>query len=125
MIKDKETLFLYLVDQFPDFKKNWNSEENYNVFEDGSFSSSGLCAEFSQYYIDEFNSIDRRKLEGLFSSIEMVLGNSGLDNQLLDLASSLKSCFLENISQTEAGEASKEFMGKATRCFFDDWHVYP
>lgn len=125
MIKDKETLFSYLVDQFPSFKAQWESEDNYNIFEDGSFSSAGLCAEFSQYYIDEFSSIDRQKLEGLFSSIEVVLGNSGLENELLELANSLKSCFLENISQTEAGETSKGFMGEATRRFFDDWHVYP
>lgn len=125
MIKNKENLFSYLVNLFPKFEERWASEDNYNVFEDGSYSTSGLCAEFSQFYIDEFKSIARPKSIDLFNTIEAVLSKSEPGNNFWELANSLKSCFLENISQTEAGELSKGFMGEATREFFDQWHVYP
>lgn len=125
MIKDKETLFTYLVDQFPNFKAQWDSEDNYSRLEDGSFTSAGLCAEFSQYYIDEFSTIELKKMTNLFGLIEEVLSNPRLENELLDLSYSLKGCFLENISRTEAGERSKGLMGEFTRRFFDDWHIYP
>ena len=125
MINGKENLFSYLIIEFPGFKKQWESEDNYNINEDGSYTTAGLCAEFSQFYIDAFDLIDKQHKEKLFSEIEFVLTKPRVGDDLLELTSSIKSCFLENISRTEAGEASKTYMGNATRQFFDRWHVYP
>lgn len=61
MIKDKETLLSYFIKSFPDFREQWESENNYNITEDGTFTVAGLCAEFSQYYIDEYSLIDQRQ----------------------------------------------------------------
>lgn len=125
MINDKEALFAYLVDHFPEFNKQWESEDNYNISDNGSFTAAGLCAEFSQYYIDEFGSIDQRCKESLFRMIEWLLSEAKEGGELVGLSNCIKSCFLENISQTEAGEISKVLMGSVTRSFFDEWHVYP
>ena len=125
MIKDKETLLSYFIKSFPNFREQWESENNYNVTEDGIFTLEGLCAEFSQYYIDNYSFIEQREETKLFEIIEDILNSSKSNRDLLDLSHSLKSCFLENISQTEAGDLSKSDMGKETRKFFDEWHVYP
>lgn len=122
MTSEKEFLFSYLIENFSGFKMQWESEDNYNISDDGTFTVAGLCAEFSQYYIDEFGTIRQQHKEHLFNKIEELLSNSGPRD---DLSNCLKSCFIENISQTEAGELSKGFMGNKTRAFFDEWHVYP
>ena len=57
--------------------------------------------------------------------IERLLGEAKAGGSLVGLSDCIKSCFLENISQTEAGEISKVFMGSDTRSFFDEWHIYP
>lgn len=123
MINDKDSLFLYLMERFPDFNRVWKSEDNYNVLDDGSFTAAGLCAEFSQYYIDTFNLIDRKCKENLFEAIECILDEAEKNIELVDFSHCIKSCFIENISQTDAGEFSKVFMGPITRKFFDEWHI--
>ncbi|WP_330962011.1 hypothetical protein [Photobacterium sp. 53610] len=127
MISGKYNLYNYLISLFPTFKQYWSSDDNYNLKEDGSFDLSGLCAEFSQYYIDEFQLLGEGEKKMLFDTIEAILANDNAigDECSIVMANCLKSCFIENISQTEAGENSKELMGKLTREVFNQWHIYP
>ncbi|KKD57842.1 hypothetical protein RN22_24250 [Grimontia sp. AD028] len=122
-MNSEEKLYTYLVCQFPEFSHQWDSDENYNKFDDGTFTLCGLCAEFSQYYVDSFDSINRHMLVDFFDKIETILDSSDSEVAYLDLANPLKSCFLENIARTAAGEKSKPLMGNHTRRFFDEWHI--
>lgn len=125
MIDSKENLFELLINLFPAFKSWWEDDGNCNVLSDGGFAVAGLCAEFSQFYIEAFDEQAEANKEKLFFEIEELLVNAEVNADLNEIAGSLKVCFLENIAQTKAGEISKIFMGKLSRFFFDGWHVYP
>lgn len=49
-----------------EFSLWWASEENYNISDEGIFSMAGVCAEFSQFYIDSFDNISDSKRCSLF-----------------------------------------------------------
>ena len=125
MLSNKEELFTYIIESFSKFKLCWDSDDNCSVEEGGSYTTCGLCFELSFYYMENFNELNQDVCRNLFYEIEEVL--VGYENKKVnnDLADSLKGCFLENISQTKAGEESKKWMGKLSREFFDKWHVYP
>ncbi|MDO6708825.1 hypothetical protein [Photobacterium sp. 1_MG-2023] len=127
MISGEDNFYNYLISLFPTFKQYWSSDDNYNLKEDGSFDLSGLCAEFSQYYIDDFQLLGEDEKKIFFDMVESVLASDDVIEYecSIVMANCLKSCFIENISQTEAGENSKELMGKLTRDVFNQWHNYP
>ncbi|WP_144410274.1 hypothetical protein [Chromobacterium vaccinii] len=64
MIENKEALFEFLMGKFPSFKEQWTSEGNCNVEQDGGYTCAGLCAEFSQFFIDRFSEIDTARAVG-------------------------------------------------------------
>ena len=125
MIGNTKELYIYLKQQFPSFKEHWESYDNCFIEDDGSYTYGGMCAEFSHYYDDNFTSLDERGKKGFFSEIERELEVDKNEDVHSELSYAYKRFFLENISQTKAGEESKKWMGKLSREFFDKWHVYP
>lgn len=129
MIDSAEKLLANFIRFSPSFKEAWESDENYNIGENGTFNYHQVCAEYSTYFThqDAFKEVGRvdddwydtmsdRAMSELFSTIEDLLdGASDLDNALC-------ACFLENISQTKAGDYALQFMGKKSREFFLQWH---
>jgi hypothetical protein len=91
------------------------------IEDDGRFTPHGLCAEFSHFYCEhvaEFGSAEKAEL---FHIVETLVASDPDDQN--PLANALCTCFLENISCTEAGEASQPLMGPVSRAYFDHWHV--
>ena len=41
----------------PQFGKYWQSEDNYNVNDDGSFSFCGVCNEFAYYLLEDLKKV--------------------------------------------------------------------
>ncbi len=135
MVSSPEELKDYFLRLAPAFLSRWNSEENYNIEDDGTFTYCGVCNEFAHYFIDQARfkgksirriepewqeTIDDDKLVELFNFVEVVLNDS---NSTSSLCSSLKSCFLEDIAQTDSGEYAKKYMGNKSLEFFSKWHL--
>jgi len=135
------TFLQYLIDLAPPFQSVWESDDNYCVEDDGSYSFHGVCCEFSNYFIDQeahkyvvltdrdwTETISDNDLEKLFNWLECHLEEKetkdSLSNSFGLLSNAIFTCFLENISQTNAGEYAKKFMGNKAIIYFDKWHVY-
>lgn len=129
MIDSPEALLSHFIDFSPSFKGAWVSDENYNINEDGTFNYHQVCAEYSTYFIhqDAFKeasrfditwheTMDDPTMKNLFSLVEGKLDGAG------DIDNALCTCFLENISQTKAGDYALQFMGNKSREFFMQWH---
>lgn len=129
MIDSAEKLLSYFIQFSPGFKLEWESDRNYNIEDDGTFNYHQVCAEYSTYFThqDAFKeairfditwheSMGDKTMRDLFSMIEEHLNGTG------DLDNALCTCFLENISQTKAGEYALQFMGNKSREFFLQWH---
>ena len=121
MIKSKDEVYRYLLSLFPEFNDYWNQDDNCNVSLAGDYSLAGLFAEFSQYFMDEYDSFDLGNVAEFFNFVEMAIVRSKYDNEFFELSTSIGSCFIENISMTPAGEKSKNLMGNSTRHIFDSW----
>jgi len=134
-ITTPEDLKDYFYDLAPSFSLRWESVDNYNIEDDGCFTFCGVCNEFAHYFIDQKKfkgerqrriepdwqeTIEDSNLELLFCFIENVLAG---EERQSDLASSIRSCFLEDISQTPSGEYAKRFMGAVSLELFSKWHV--
>ena len=116
---NKEELLDFFISLFPGFEKAWKSEGN--VFcENDNFTSHGVCAEFSHYFKDNFESFSDENLKSLFQQIEeIVTGDAKNENETTN---ALYTCFLENIAQTEAGNSSEKYLGKKSREYFNHWN---
>lgn len=66
MIDNKNQLLNFLMELVSGFSLWWSSEENYNISDSGDFSMAGICAEFSQFYIDNFDKISDSERSSLF-----------------------------------------------------------
>ncbi|WP_163392226.1 hypothetical protein [Enterovibrio norvegicus] len=125
----------------PSFKTDWCSDDNYSVDDDGSYTFHGVCTEFSHYFIDQdahkYITLTDRKWKPSISNPDMKLLFDWLENHIQEvetkeslktpeglLSNAICTCFLENISQTNAGEYAKRFMGTRSREYFEHWHVY-
>ncbi|MDW6092477.1 hypothetical protein SBX64_07960 [Vibrio rhizosphaerae] len=133
MIDTPDELLKFFIYIAPSFIERWNSDDNYNIEDNGDFTFCGVCNEFAHFFIDQSQfrrspttikiepdwqeNIDVGKMVELFDFIEHSLTHS---NTLL--ANSLKSCFLEDIAQTAAGEYARSFMGEKSLNFFSQWH---
>ncbi|MCC6984723.1 MAG: hypothetical protein IT535_15785 [Bauldia sp.] len=91
--------------------------------EDGSLTPHGLCSELSHFYRAHPIDFGSPQIADFFRLVEAIVAADPNDTD--PLANALCTCFLENISSTEAGEASRPLMGPATRAFFDPWHGPP
>lgn len=125
MINLKEDLFEFLVNNFPCFIDQWNSIYNYNIMPDGSYSCAGLCAEFSHFYIENYDRFDLVVKKSIMGEFEYLLFRAESDPGLSDLAGSVRTCFFENIAQTLAGSEGRDIMGPLSKMYFDEWHVEP
>lgn len=137
MIKNEKDLLDFFILIVPSFLKEWNDGDNYNIEDDGTYTYCGVCMEFAQFFQDQksyrnpycllddtyHEDIPKHKMIFLFEVIENILSDKVL--QFGDIGGSVRSCFLENIAQTAAGEYAKQFMGEKSREYFDQWHVYP
>lgn len=105
---------------FPEFGEAF--ADSLFVREDGSFTPHGLCLEFSIVYerVGDFSS---PRIARLFETIEVIVAADHGDWH--PLANAVKTCFLESLALTNAGEASRTLMGPATRAFFEGWHGPP
>jgi hypothetical protein len=107
----------------PEFQVQWDSEQNYNRADDGSFTLHGVCCEFSGFFRDHYSSMSEATLDELFDLIEWNLVEPDAEETSVDNA--LCTCFLENISSEPCGEFAKPLMGRKSRAFFDRWHKGP
>jgi hypothetical protein len=110
----------FLVQLYPEFGTWWESSD----FRDGrEFTPHGVCLEFAHFYSDSGVSLDPRRAWDLFNKVEELVAADPKDNNAT--ANALCTCFLQGIAGTPAGISSAPFMGKATREYFDRWHVEP
>lgn len=117
IVNKKDLLELFIL-MFPDFESAWNSEKNY-FRDENVFTSHGVCAEFSHYFMENYIAFSNEQLKSLFNRIEELIGYSEPRNEI---DNALCTCFLENIAQTESGDFAKQFMGKHSKEFFDYWN---
>ncbi len=124
----------------PAFRVEWESDNNFFV-QDGSYNFHSVCSLFAHYFIDQEKhkyatksdvkwnpTIADSELIYLFSLFESSIEDIETQDSLKTpdglLSNAICTCFLENISQTNAGEYAKDFMGKKSRAYFEHWHVY-
>jgi hypothetical protein len=110
----------WLEERFPGF--TGSLADSVFVRADGSFTLHGLCSEFSSFY-EHHVDIRSPEVAELFRLVETTVAADPNDSD--EFANALCTCFLENISSTNAGEASLSLMGPASRAFFDAWHMPP
>jgi len=108
----------WLVSVFPDFEKQWESDENYSK-EGEEYTVHGVCIEFTHYYRQNYGALTTNQKKRLFDFIEEVVANDPNDES--PMANALCTCFLENIAGEEAGETAIAFMGKASRTYYAQW----
>ncbi len=114
---NKEQLLKFFVFLFPEFEKFWDSEGDI-YYEDGDYSIYGVSSVFSWYFKDNYKEFSQQELVLLFQKIEEVVA----DEEDLDAANALCTCFLENIAGEDVGNFSRKFMGSKSREFFDYWN---
>ncbi|ARO14239.1 hypothetical protein BVG79_00887 [Ketogulonicigenium robustum] len=79
--------------------------------------------DFRVFYCDHIADFGLAESVELFRVIEETVAADADDNN--PVANALRTCFLEDISSSEVGEASKSLMGPSSRAYFDFWHVWP
>ncbi len=117
-IVNERDLLEFFILIFPDFETAWNSEKNYSRDVD-IFTSHGVCAEFSHYFIENYIEFSNEQLETFFNRLEELIEYSEPGNEI---DNALCTCFLENIAQTKSGDIANQFMGKRNKKFFDYWN---
>ena len=117
-IMNEKDLLEFFILLFPDFEKEWNSENNYSR-DKNVFTSHGVCMEFSGYFRENYSKFSDEQLKTLFNRIESLVKDSEPRNKI---DNALCTCFLENISQTKSGNFAKPFMGERSKKFFDYWN---
>jgi hypothetical protein len=112
-------LLNFFISLYPHFSEQWNAEDNYFRHSNG-FTAHGVCNEFSQFYQEQALPLEPNITRSLFEQIEQIVAADLKNGDLT--ANALYTCFLENISHTEVGEASIPYMGIVSRELFDPWH---
>lgn len=110
----------FLINLFPHFQAHWYAKDNY-YREGDNFSEHGLWAAFSNFFRENIDGFSDQSLKELFSEIEAVVSVD--PNDINPMANAMCTCFLENISSTKAGSRSLNYMGKASKEFFNYWHT--
>ena len=117
-----EQLVTLFENHYPNFRERWKSDGN--VHRDGdAYTAHGVCAEFADFFIEHALRMEPERAEALFRIIESHIANDPTDKDVT--ANALCTCFLENIAQTEAGEAFKGSMRPVSRKYFEVWHATP
>ena len=104
---------------YPDFEGHFDDAMAYGIGR--MFTPHGMMSEFSTYYIRHITAFDSPQLAAFFQDIETIYAADPNDRD--GLANAIATCFLENISCTQAGEAGRHLMGPASLRFFMFWHA--
>jgi hypothetical protein len=113
-------LLKFLVELYPQFELYWDAESN--LHRDGDeFTAHGLCSEFSSFFQDQALPLNGPVTESLYEMIKKIAAADPDDND--PVANALFTCFLENISYTQAVDMSLPYMGPISRRFFGYWHA--
>ena len=115
---NKEELLNFFISTFPKFKRIRESESNLFCGGD-NYTPHGVCAEFSNYFEENYLEFSNEQLKMLFNKIEEI-DRASKNGDEIDNA--LCTCFLENIAQTESGDYAKQFMGKKSKEYFSYWN---
>ena len=103
----------YIVSLDSKYQEVWDSEDNYHRNDNGDSTMCGVLAAFGQYLQNHQNLMSLPYLESLFQFIEIES-----DSQT-DLGGSIRVCFLENLSHTEAGKKLEKYMGSRTFHYYN------
>lgn len=106
-----------LVDLFPEFESYWESEDNIYKHDQFNIHSVTLC--FCEYFKFNYKKFTEQQMSRLFEFVEKWVSKDP-DDKLL-VSNALCTCFLENIAQSEAGDASKKYLGKDSLEYFKKW----
>lgn len=98
----------YIVSLDSKFQEVWDCEDNFHRNDDGDSTLCGVLAVFGQYLQDHESLMSLPYLESLFKFIEAEAGSHS------ELGGSIRVCFLENLSYTEAGKKLEKYMGNRT-----------
>lgn len=112
----------FLIGLFPDADPRFLTSLYLND-EDGKFGECGLLSAFTDHYLQRIDDFQSPQVAALFERLEAIMA---ADTHRTDpMANAVATCFLENISSTQAGEAGRPLMGPATLQFFMGWHRPP
>ena len=126
----KEEVKNFLIKLFPNFSEVWDSTDNYQRGEDGSYTYHGLFIEFSPFFINNINSFSDVQLKELFSNIEKweVKETASFEdwqnnkvNEEEQLSNAVFTCFLENIAGEGFSERLKPFMGEKSLEYYSHY----
>lgn len=133
LIMTPQELLNFFIEIAPQFAEQWNSERNFSVRNDKTFTFHGVCSQFSYYFVDrksfvETSLIERKvnpditlpNLKKLFNFIEENIYSFEVEDEL---DNALCTCFLEDIAKTKAGDYARNFMGKKSKKYYDSWNI--
>jgi hypothetical protein len=116
-----EELRLRLERIFPDLGQYL--ADSFFAPEDGIYTPHRLCSEFTSFYLERITDFDSREVAELFRVMEVIVAADPIG--YYPIANAVFTCFLENISCTNAGEAGRALMGPVSYEFFENWHRPP
>jgi len=105
-----------LIHLFPDFKGQWESDENYFRAENGGFTLHGLFAEFSHFVEDNFSRFPQDKSIQLFAKVE-----EWLISDQSDLSNAVATCLIENLAGLPISATIRDLLGTRSMEYFDKW----
>jgi hypothetical protein len=106
-----------LMELFPEFESQWESDHNYFRQDDGSFTQAGIFAELSHFIRDRFPDLPQDKTQRLFAQVEgwITCGQTDIEN-------AVATCFLENIAGEPFSNEVRHQLGPKAREYFDNWN---
>jgi hypothetical protein len=116
----KELLSILFV-LIPKFKSYWESDNNFFVESDGSYSVHGIFSELSNFIRDNFSATDESVRKELFLTIEKLVNTN--PNFSSGVSNAACTCFLENLTgEGELSETIRSYLGPKSRKYFDEWN---
>ena len=110
----------WLVQRFPGLAQPLGDPWYYP--DDGAYTPHAVCSAFTDIYLRHIADYSAPEVVELFRVTEAILAAD--PHKTGEVANALCTCFLENISCTDAGHAARPLMGVHSLRFFDGWH-YP
>lgn len=108
-----------LIEMFPAFKAEWESDETYCKEDDGSYSYHGLFAEFGHYFQDHFAEMSEGKIHEFCGYIETFVRDDEV-HEIVDNA--ICTCFLENVYGKPFDTELPKYLFPNSRKFYVRWH---
>lgn len=108
-----------LIRMFPDFKKAWESDNNYQSEEWGIVPYHGLFSEFSRYFLNHFSGMSEQKVQEFCDYIEQFVRDDEVDE---DIDNAICTCFLENVRGEPSTVELPKYLGAKSLKFYKAWH---